>query len=61
MVIKCYFTFVPDLLFVDEAQKISDNARGVILENVLLMKSLIETNQLRLFLLVRCLLIQKNY
>lgn len=30
-----YFTFVPDLLFVDEAQKISDNARGVILENVI--------------------------
>ena len=30
-----YLSFVPDLLFVDEAQKISDNARGVILENVI--------------------------
>lgn len=30
-----YLNFVPDLLFVDEAQKISDNARGVILENVI--------------------------
>ncbi len=30
-----YSNFVPDLLFVDEAQKISDNARGVILENVI--------------------------
>lgn len=30
-----YSDYVPDLLFVDEAQKISDNARGVILENVI--------------------------
>lgn len=30
-----YHDFVPDLLFVDEAQKISDNARGIILENVI--------------------------